>query len=512
MNTTFVHTTAKAETHETQHRSHPYTGSLAAVYALSVVVAFLTTVASVMGLLNRQIFYPADDLVLSFVPSDAFNLAFGVPVLLGAMWLARRKVLAGFLCWPGALFYLVYMYIPYLLSVPFNVLSFLYLLIILLSTYTLILIVAKLDREDIHEKLSGVVPVRTCAGILIGLAVLITIRQAASMISVIITPVPVSSIELSAWIADFTVATPALLIVGILLLHRKDIGYATAPGMLLGYGMLALSVIPYFIAQARYAALPFDAAGLLVILVMAGLCFLPLGMIMRGAAAGVSHLSLYNLNATRVIATTIGVFFGLFSGINHGLFEILQGNQPTGGLFIHAIGEAQRFWPLGSELAFTVIPNFLITGIASVAVGTIIVIWSLWFLPTRHGPTVFLALFILSFLVGGGIGQVFFFIPAWIFATQMDKPLNGWRRLLPTSAWPFLSRLWPVALVLATVVMSIGLEMAILGYFPGLTDPESIESTAMFFVLAAAVLYVVSFIAGLGHELRRMERHQTAIG
>jgi hypothetical protein len=219
------------------------------------------------------------------------------------------------------------------------------------------------------------------------------------------------------------------------------------------------------------------------------------------------RLSFHNLNATRMIATAIGVFFGLFSGVNHGFFEVLQGNKPTDGLFIYAIGEAQRFWPLASEGAFTLIPNFLITGIASMIVGVAIMIWSIWFLPTRHGRTVFLGLFILSFLVGGGIGQVAFFIPAWAFAARMGRPLTWWRKVLPRSTWPFLSRLWIVTLVLAAIVMLIGLEMAIFGFFPGLTDPVRIENTAMLFVFSAAILCVVSFIAGFGHELQRMEQN-----
>jgi hypothetical protein len=218
--------------------------------------------------------------------------------------------------------------------------------------------------------------------------------------------------------------------------------------------------------------------------------------------------SFYNLNATRIIATTIGVFFGLFSGVNHGFFEFLQGNKPTDGLFIYAIGEAQKFWPLAGEGAFTLIPNFMITGIASMVVGVAIIIWSIWFLPTRHGRTVFLGLFILSFLVGGGIGQAFFFIPAWAFATRMGKPLTWWRKVLPRSTWPFLSRLWIVTLVLATIIMLIAVEMAIFGFFPGLTDPVIIETTAMLFVFSAVILYVVSFIAGFGHELRRMDQNR----
>lgn len=212
-----------------------------------------------------------------------------------------------------------------------------------------------------------------------------------------------------------------------------------------------------------------------------------------------------NLNATRVIATTIGVFFGLFSGVNHGFFEFLQGNTPTGGFFIQAIGEAQRFWPLGGEDAFTLIPNFMITGIVSMLVGIMIIIWSIWFLPTKRGPRIFLGLFVLLFLVGGGIGQVFFFIPAWAFATRMHKPLTWWRKVLPHRAWPFLSRLWIVMVVLATIVMLIGLEMAIFGFFPGITQPESIQNIALLFVFSAAVLYVVSFISGFGHELLRQE-------
>lgn len=216
-----------------------------------------------------------------------------------------------------------------------------------------------------------------------------------------------------------------------------------------------------------------------------------------------------NLNATRVIATSIGVFFGLFSGVNHGFFELLQGNQTTDGLVINAIGEAQRFWVEGTEPAFTLIPNFMLTGIASIIVGLAIVIWSIWFLPGKHGRTVFLGLFILSFLVGGGIGQSFFFIPAWAFATRIEKPLSWWRKALPHGIWPFMSKLWVVLLMLATIAMLIGLEMAIFGYFPGITDSETLQNTNMLFVFGSAILYVLSFIAGFGHELKRMElNHQ----
>lgn len=215
--------------------------------------------------------------------------------------------------------------------------------------------------------------------------------------------------------------------------------------------------------------------------------------------------SFQNLNATRVILTTVGVIFGL-SGMNHGFFEFLQGNTPTTSLVVDAIGKAQRFYAEGTEPAFTIIPNFLVTGLLAMLVGLVIVIWSLRFIQTQHGRSVFLGLFILLFLVGGGIGQLVFFIPAWAFGTRMDKPLTWWKEKLPRSIWPFLSRLWPVTLTLSTISVVIGVEMAIFGYFPGMTDSVTISDTAMYFVLISALLNIVTFIAGFGHDLLRMEQ------
>src|SRR5512143_176702 len=219
------------------------------------------------------------------------------------------------------------------------------------------------------------------------------------------------------------------------------------------------------------------------------------------AAEGSAFL---HVNATRVTATTVGVLLGL-SGMNHGLFELLQGNTPTGGLVIQAIGPAQRFWERGTEEAFTVMPTFLAAGLLSMLVGLIIVIWSLWFIQSKHGRSVFLGLFIVLFLAGGGIGQIAFFVPAWAFATRMDKPLTWWRKALPRSTWPFLSGLWAVTLTLATLALLIGLEIAIFGFVPGMTDPEQVQTTAMSTVLVSAILYVISFVAGFGHELKRQE-------
>jgi hypothetical protein len=207
------------------------------------------------------------------------------------------------------------------------------------------------------------------------------------------------------------------------------------------------------------------------------------------------------LNAIRVITATIGVLFG-FSVMNHGFFEVLQGNTPTNGIVIPAIGEAQRFWPLGTEEAFTIIPNFLVSGVLSMVLGFIVIIWSLRFIHTKHGPTVFVLLFTLLFLFGGGIGQVAFFLPAWAFSTRMNKPLTWWRNVLPENIRPFLSKLWPVVLIISSISMLVALEIAIFGFVPGISEPELIQNTAMYFIFSSALLNVIAYIAGFGHNLR----------
>ena len=110
-------------------------------------------------------------------------------------------------------------------------------------------------------------------------------------------------------------------------------------------------------------------------------------------------------HATRAIVATLGVLLAI-GGLDHGLFEVLQGNVPTSGLIIQAIGDRHRMWVYGTEEALTVVPNFLATGLLAILVSVAIAVWSVGFVHTRHGATVFILLFVVLFLVGGGIGQL----------------------------------------------------------------------------------------------------------
>lgn len=205
--------------------------------------------------------------------------------------------------------------------------------------------------------------------------------------------------------------------------------------------------------------------------------------------------------ATHIIVSIIGVLLAI-AGIDHGFFEILQGNKPTTGLIIKAIGPEMNLW--GTEEAFTIIPNYLVTGILAISVSLAIIVWSVRFLDTKHGATVFGLLFVVLFLVGGGVAAQIIFAPfAWAAARQINRPLDGWRKVLPEGLRRGLANIWPVTLAIGSVSLLIGLFIAITGYVPGVSDDESILAVCWAFVFGGGwAMYLLTYVAGFASDIR----------
>jgi hypothetical protein len=85
-----------------------HTRNLSAAFALSSVVAGMLAALSLARLLFPGSLYPTDDLRRASIPTDVVNLVIGLPVLLGAMALARRGNMLGLLFWPGMLLFVIY--------------------------------------------------------------------------------------------------------------------------------------------------------------------------------------------------------------------------------------------------------------------------------------------------------------------------------------------------------------------------------------------------------------------
>lgn len=206
--------------------------------------------------------------------------------------------------------------------------------------------------------------------------------------------------------------------------------------------------------------------------------------------------------ATKIIVSVFGVILGI-SGVNHGFFEALQGYTPTPGLIIQAIGPVTRFWIHGTEEAFTIVPNFLVTGILAMMVGMAIIVWSVWFLDKKFGSLGFILLFILLFLVGGGIGQIVFFLPVWGLSTQINKPLLWWQKNLKDKVRNILSKLWPYTLTIASVLFIFALEIAIFGFVPGMVDEDKKLYFCWTLLGIGWFTLLLTFICGFAYDTKR---------
>ena len=212
------------------------------------------------------------------------------------------------------------------------------------------------------------------------------------------------------------------------------------------------------------------------------------------------NMTSYN-KKTRITASAIGVLLGLSGILNHGLFEILQGNISTNGFYIEAIGENHRYWLYGTEGAFTVIHNFLITGIVAVLVGLTILFWSVKYIHVKHGATVFLSLLILLTLVGGGIGHIILFLPTWAFATRINKSLDWWKKRLSVRLRKNIYTIWIYSLPATLISWLIVMELGIFGYFPGEYNPDTILNIVFIFLFLSVILACITFVCAIAGDI-----------
>jgi hypothetical protein len=144
--------------------------------------------------------------------------------------------------------------------------------------------------------------------------------------------------------------------------------------------------------------------------------------------------------ARSIVIAAFGAMIGL-SAMNHGIFEILQGNRSSPFPIIEAIDPEQRFWAHGAEPALTILPNFLFTGILAVSAGLATIWWSIARLHAKGSGPVFALLCLSLFLFDGGAR---------------------------------IGRLWAWPLGIAMPAFAVATEIGIFGFFPFLSDPDAI--------------------------------------
>jgi hypothetical protein len=199
--------------------------------------------------------------------------------------------------------------------------------------------------------------------------------------------------------------------------------------------------------------------------------------------------------ATRLVASAFGVVAGL-AGLEHGYFEILQGNVRPESLMFPSMGppcDPAKAWH-GCEPAMTVIPSFLVSGVLTVIVSLLLITWAIAFVQRKNGGAVMILLSVALLLCGGGIFPPLFGIIAGLVGTRINKPLvrqsgqssGGMVRFL-AGLWP-----WPLAIFLVWVIGQFAV-----GYFFN----EFLQKNAYLSLLLIAGLLPLSVISGYAYDV-----------
>jgi len=163
--------------------------------------------------------------------------------------------------------------------------------------------------------------------------------------------------------------------------------------------------------------------------------------------------------ATKTVATWLGIAAGL-AGLEHGYFEILQGNTRPPSLAFPSMGppcDPAVAWN-ACEPAMSILPNLQATGILALLLGLAIIVWSAAFVQRRHGGLVLILLSIALLLFGGGIFPPLIGVIGGTAGTQINRPLRG----KPGRVTRTAARLWPWPLV---ILLAWLLGQFAVGYF-----------------------------------------------
>lgn len=259
----------------------PVKNELTLAKNLSIIIALLMSLLSLVGIIFPVSSYHSQGLIETYFTNDVINLVIGLPILLGSLWLTSRGKLAGLLIWPGALLFVIYNYLVYLIGIPLSYFSIAYLFLVLVSAYIVHDVLRSLDQELIKEQLSGKVFEKLTGWFLVIFGILFILRAANIFLGAFIHRTGLPTTEIGTLIADISISI-LWIIGGILLLRGNPLGYVSGLGLLFSASMLFLGLILFLIIQPLITPAVLSMIDIVVVVVMAVIFSIPFGLYLRG--------------------------------------------------------------------------------------------------------------------------------------------------------------------------------------------------------------------------------------
>jgi hypothetical protein len=210
------------------------------ILALSLFLAALMIVAGCAGLFIPGIYSrETANWQAQSMGQDIVDLFLVTPVLLVTSLQAYKKNKKALLLWAGVLFYLIYTFSIYCFAVHFNQLFIVYCFILGLSSYLFLWFILSQYNEPVTAWFNEMLPARVIGIYLIVIAGIFYLLWLSQIIPANIrNTAPKELAETGLFtnpvqVLDLSVYLPALIITGILLLHKHPMGLLlTAPLLL----------------------------------------------------------------------------------------------------------------------------------------------------------------------------------------------------------------------------------------------------------------------------------------
>jgi len=196
-------------------------------FVLSAIVAGLMAATSLAGLLF-DVYRDAVWAKAAWFGNDLVTLLVAVPLLVWALYAARRGSRRGQLVWWAMLGYSVYSYAYYLFGAKLNVLFPLYVALFVLPILALILSLGEADLTEVARGFSDETPVRLVSGYMLftgfGLAFAWLAQWAALVFAGVVPALGEDAFGLVAAL-DLSFMVPLFVLGGVLLWKRRPWGY-----------------------------------------------------------------------------------------------------------------------------------------------------------------------------------------------------------------------------------------------------------------------------------------------
>ncbi|HEX6399498.1 MAG TPA: hypothetical protein VF108_03385 [Actinomycetota bacterium] len=252
------------------------------VEALSVAILVLMTVASTIGVSVDGLYPDGPWAREALRGGDLTTLALVVPALAASLLLARRGSAGARVVWLGALAYGVYNYAYFAFGAEFNAIFPLHVVLLTASIATLLLAATTFDLRAIAERVR--VPGARWVGLFLaivgsvlgGLWIALSIRHTVS--GELIGGLPEDGVHL-VFAIDTSLLGPALVIAGVLLWRRSEVGFAAGATMAVMGAMYQVNLLAAGAFQAAAEvpgakAFPPEGVGLAVGFLVATLVLL----------------------------------------------------------------------------------------------------------------------------------------------------------------------------------------------------------------------------------------------